>query len=98
MISGKYVHGGSLSARIFSLSLFTFPHHPVGHRPPNAQPFLQSPEHLHLKLVGRGELFYELIANIAMLGVGLAVFSKELNIVLLEPVVVLKSPEKPTAG
>src|SRR5574341_2514254 len=55
------------------------------------------PKHAHLELVSRGELLDQLVADIAMLRVGLAMLGEKLDIVRLESVVIFECTEKSAA-
>src|SRR5262245_34516077 len=77
---------------------FALPHYPVRYRPPDAQSFLERPQNLTLNLVCGGELLHQLVADIAVLGIRLAMFGKEFDVALIQSIVILERPEEPTAG
>src|ERR1051325_1057992 len=80
------------------LYLLALPCDAVGDRPPDAQAFAQRLDDTNLHLVGAGELFDEIVADVAVFGVGLAVLGEEFDIVGLETIVIFERAIKLAAG
>jgi hypothetical protein len=69
----------------------------VGYRPPDSESFPQRAQDFDLRLVRRCELLYQLIADVAVLGVGFAVLGEEFDVMLVESVVIPKSAKESAA-
>jgi hypothetical protein len=51
-----------------------------------------------LNVIGCSELLHQFVTDVAVFGIGLTVFGKELDIVLFEPVMLLECPKELSAG
>ena len=89
----KVLHGWPL---LFQLR--SFPRNAVRKRPPDRQAFAQRLQDAHLQLVGGCELLDQLIADIAMLGIGFAVLREKFDVMRLESIMVAESAKELAAG
>ena len=78
--------------------LRAFPCHAIGQRPPDRQPFAQSFQHAYLQLVCGGELLNQVVADVTVFSIRLAVLREKFNIVRLQTLMIAEAAEEFSAG